>query len=199
VALTGQAISLVPLAPLHAEQLFPLIDAELWSGMAARRPESPEALARLFAQRLEDPTALPFTVTGERKGELIGTTGLYEVNLEHGRAEAGGTFFGRAYWGAGANDASKLLLLGHAFETLGVSRVGFRVDTRNARSARALLRMGAQYEGTLRSHRVADESAATMGAGTTARIDTAVFSVLEQEWDSVRRRLLDRLALHEAA
>ncbi|MCH6470848.1 GNAT family N-acetyltransferase [Sinomonas terrae] len=215
VSLAGHGVRLVPLAPLQAEQLFPLIDAELWSGMAAPRPETPEALARLFAMRLNDPGALPFAVAqdsvaegsvaagsiaadsvgtdsfaDDMTGALIGTTGLYELNSEEGRTEVGGTFFGRAYWGSGANDASKLLLLGHAFDALGLSRVGFRVDTRNRRSAKALLRMGAQYEGTLRSYRAMGQ--ATMGA--EARSDTAVFSVLDTEWSAVRARLLDRLA-----
>lgn len=195
VALSAHGIGLLPLAPLHAEQLFPLIDAELWSGMAAPRPGSPEALSRLFASRLDDPAAVPFAIAVGSSGELIGTTGLYELNLDHGRAEAGGTFFARAWWGTGANDASKLLLLGHAFDALGLHRVGFRVDTRNVRSAKALLRMGAQHEGTLRSHRAMH---GWSGSDAT-RIDTAVFSVLAHEWPPVRMRLLDRLALRPAA
>jgi RimJ/RimL family protein N-acetyltransferase len=194
LALAGHGVCLVPLAPPQAEQLFPLIDAELWAGMAAGRPENTQGLAQLFAARLEDPEALPFAVMQDATGPLIGTTGLYELSPEHGRVEVGGTFFGRAHWGSGANEASKLLLLGYAFESLGVCRVGFRVDTRNGRSAAALLRMGACYEGTLRSHRAMQDGAA---GGT--RIDTAVFSVLDREWPEVRARLLDRLALRDEA
>jgi RimJ/RimL family protein N-acetyltransferase len=176
---------MLPLAPLHAEQLFPLIDGELWSGMAAPRPETVEALAGLFAARLDDPQAVPFAVAEATAGTLLGATGLYELSPQHGRAEIGGTFFSRPSWGTGVNAASKLLLMGHAFEAIGVNRIAFRVDTRNARSAKALLRLGAVYEGTLRGYRPDHEG---------ARVDTAVFSVLDREWPGVREQLLRRLA-----
>jgi RimJ/RimL family protein N-acetyltransferase len=190
VALAGHGVRLLPLAALHAEQLFPLIDAELWSGMAARRPENVEELAGLFAARVADPEAVPFAVADDATGTLMGATGLYDVSVTHGRAEIGGTFVGRAYWGTGVNKASKLLLMGHAFEQLGVNRVAFRVDTRNARSAGALLDLGAVYEGTLRAYR---------GGHEGGRIDTAVFSVLDHEWPTVRTRLLERLETRDDA
>lgn len=101
LALAGHGIRLVPLAPLQAEELFPLIDAELWAGMAARRPGTVQDLAQLFAARLEDPSSMPFAVAAEGTGALIGTTGLHELSPEHGRGEVGGTFFGRAHWGSG--------------------------------------------------------------------------------------------------
>lgn len=178
-------VRLLPLAPLHAEHLFGHIDDSLWSGMAARRPESVEDLAALFAARLEDPATLPFAAADAATGALVGTTGLYDVDVRLGRAEVGGTFFARPYWGSGMNPASKLLLLRHAFEDLALSRVAFRVDTRNGRSAKALQALGAVYEGTLRAYRPGHDG---------ARVDTAVFSVLEAEWPMVRGRLLARLA-----
>ena len=180
----SHGVRLLPLAPLHAEHLFGAIDPALWAGLAVPRPESVEDLASLFAARLEDPRALPFAVADERTGTLAGATCLLELDLAQGRAEIGGTFFARPYWGSGMNAASKLLLLGHAFEGLGMARVAFRVDTRNERSARALARLGAVYEGTLRAHRPGHEG---------GRIDTAVFSVLDHEWPAVRSRLLEHL------
>ncbi|BCT75835.1 N-acetyltransferase [Sinomonas cyclohexanicum] len=185
LTLAGHGVRLLPLSPLYAEQLFSHIDASLWSGMAARRPDSVEDLAALFAARLEDPATMPFAAADDASGALVGTTGLYDVDLGHGRAEVGGTFFARPYWGSGANPASKYLLLSHAFEEMGLSRISFRVDTRNGRSAKALLTMGAVYEGTLRGYRPGHDG---------ARVDTAVFSVLEPEWPMVRGRLLSRLA-----
>ncbi|WP_235781409.1 GNAT family N-acetyltransferase [Sinomonas notoginsengisoli] len=181
----GHGIRLLPLAPQHAEHLFGHIDDSLWSGMAARRPDSVEDLAELFAARLADPSALPFTVADGATGALAGTTGLYDVDARLGRAELGGTFFGRPHWGSGMNPASKLLLLQHGFEDLTLSRIAFRVDTRNARSAKALLALGAVYEGTLRAYRPGHDG---------PRVDAAVFSVLDAEWPMVRARLLARLA-----
>jgi RimJ/RimL family protein N-acetyltransferase len=186
----GHGVRLVPLAPLHAQHLFGLIDESMWSGMAARRPETVEDLAELFSSRLEDPATLPFAAADDATGALVGTTGLYDVDVRLGRAEIGGTFFARPYWGTGMNPATKLLLLGHAFEEMALSRVAFRVDTRNGRSAKALLAIGAVYEGTLRGYRPGHDG---------GRVDTAVYSVLEAEWPLVRARLLSRLGQRDLA
>ncbi|WP_415857049.1 GNAT family N-acetyltransferase [Sinomonas sp. G460-2] len=190
VALAGHGVRLLPLTPLQAEHLFPLIDAELWSGMAARRPETVEELAGLFASRLDDPRAIPFAVADDATGSLLGSTGLYDVDPVLGRAEIGGTFFGRPSWGSGANAASKLLLMRYTFDAIGVHRVTFRVDTRNGRSAKAILKLGAVYEGTLRAYRPGHDG---------GRIDTAVFSVLAAEWPAVHERLLNRLTGRDEA
>ncbi|UVJ40990.1 GNAT family N-acetyltransferase [Arthrobacter sp. CJ23] len=185
VALSGHGISLVPLLPWHAGSLFGFVDSEMWAGMAASQPHSTEELAALFATRLENPDMVPFAVTGQNSGELLGTTSLTEYSPRQERAEIGGTFFGRPYWGSHVNTASKHLLLSYAFEVLDVHRVAFRCDTRNTRSANAIARLGAQYEGTLRGHRLAPDG---------SRTDTAVFSILQPEWPEVRGALLDRLA-----
>jgi RimJ/RimL family protein N-acetyltransferase len=185
VALSGHGISLVPLLPWHAEPLFGFVDSEMWAGMAASQPHSTEELAALFASRLENPDMVPFAVTGQNSGELLGTTSLTEYSPRQERAEIGGTFFGRPYWGSHVNTASKHLLLSYAFEVLDVHRVAFRCDTRNTRSANAIARLGAQYEGTLRGHRLAPDG---------SRTDTAVFSILRAEWPGVQGRLLERLA-----
>lgn len=184
LTLAGHGVRLVPLAPLHAEHLFRHVDVPTWSGMAARRPQCVEDLAEIFSSRLEDPSALPFAACDPVTGAVAGTTGLYDLDVRLGRAEVGGTFFAREHWGSGMNPATKLLLLGHAFDDLGLSRVAFRVDTRNGRSVNALLKLGAVHEGTLRAYRPGHDG---------ARVDTAVFSVLGAEWPLVRARLLARL------
>lgn len=201
VALSGHGISLIPLLPWHAGPLFGFVDSGMWAGMAASQPHSTEELAALFASRLENPDMVPFAVTGQDaglgtgvgvglgagpgNGVLLGTTSLTEYSPRQERAEIGGTFFGRPYWGSHVNTASKHLLLSYAFEVLDVHRVAFRCDTRNTRSAHAIARLGAQYEGTLRGHRLAPDG---------SRTDTAVFSILQPEWPEVRGKLLDRLA-----
>ncbi|MBO1267484.1 GNAT family N-acetyltransferase [Arthrobacter cavernae] len=187
VALSGHGISLVPLSPWHANALFGFVDSEMWAGMAASQPHSTEELAALFASRLENPDMVPFAVTAQRSGELLGTTSLTDYSPRQERAEIGGTFIGRPYWGSHVNTASKHLLLSYAFEVLDVHRVAFRCDTRNTRSANAIARLGAQYEGTLRGHRLAPDG---------SRADTAVFSILRPEWPEVRGKLLERLALY---
>ncbi|WP_051423155.1 GNAT family N-acetyltransferase [Arthrobacter sp. MA-N2] len=188
LALTRHGISLVPLSPDHAGPLFDFVDPGLWSGMAAEQPLSASELAELFAARLADPDTIPFAVVEQRTGALLGTTSLYEYSPRQQRLEIGGTFYGRPFWGSHVNPAAKQLLLAYSFDELAVHRVAFRCDARNTRSASAIQRLGASYEGTLRGHRFAPD-------GT--RCDTAVFSILHEEWPRVREALLRRLAPFE--
>jgi hypothetical protein len=115
---------------------------------------------------------------------ILGTTALNAIDAGQQRVEVGGTFFGRQFWGSRVNPASKHALLTFAFEVLHVQRVAFRCDARNVRSAAAIERLGATFEGVLRSHRAAPD-------GT--RADSAVFSILRPEWPSVQRDLQRRL------
>lgn len=185
IALSGHGISLVPLSPDHAAGLFDFVDPGMWAGMAAGMPTTPDELAALFQSRLEDPANIPFAVTDQRTGALLGTTSLCDYVPAQQRLEIGGTFYGRQFWGSHVNPASKNMLLAHAFDALAVRRVAFRCDARNTRSAAAIERLGAQFEGVLRGHRVAP------GGG---RSDTAVFSILSGEWPRVRELLARRLA-----
>ncbi|MDN5558218.1 MAG: GNAT family N-acetyltransferase [Ruaniaceae bacterium] len=183
VTLTGHGLILRPLVPRDAAELFGGIDAALWSGMATPLPGSADELAELFVHRLEIPDALFFVVVDQISGALAGSTAFYDI-APH-RLEIGHTFYLREHWGTLVNPATKLLLLGHAFETLGVGRVAFRCDSRNERSARAIERLGAAYEGTLRHHRIDP-------VGNLA--DTAYFSILADEWPRVRDGLRGRLS-----
>lgn len=182
--LTGYGLCLLPLAPHHAEGLFDFVDAAMWAGMAAPLPATAHELSGLFAARIEDPASLAFAVTDQRTGALLGTTALNAFEAAQQRVEVGGTFFGRQFWGTHVNPASKHALLAFAFEIIQVQRVAFRCDARNVRSAAAIERLGATFEGVLRSHRMAPD-------GT--RADSAVFSILGQEWPAVQQQLQHRL------
>ncbi|SDP11539.1 Protein N-acetyltransferase, RimJ/RimL family [Arthrobacter sp. ok909] len=185
IVLSGHGVHVVPLAPEHAKGLFDFVDSGMWAGMAAPMPGTSGELAALFQSRLDDPATIPFAVTDGRTGALLGTTSLCDYVPAQQRLEIGGTFFGRQFWGSHINPASKHMLLAHAFEVLEVHRVAFRCDARNTRSATAIERLGARFEGILRGHRAAP------GGG---RSDTAVFSILSPEWPQVREDLRRRLA-----
>lgn len=175
--------------PLHAEQLFPYIDGDLWAGMAVRLPTSARDLATLFTRRLEEPGTYAFAVVEEATRTVIGTSSLYEHSADQRRVELGGTFYGRQFWGGVTNPASKLMLLELAFAELGVCRVALRCDSRNTRSAAAIERLGAIREGVLRGYRLAPDG---------SRVDTACFSILDSEWPAVREGLRRRLAGQDA-
>ena len=157
----------------------------MWAGMAAPLPGTSGELAALFQSRLDEPATIPFAVTDGRTGALLGTTSLRDYVPAQQRLEIGGTFYGRQFWGSHVNPASKHMLLAYAYEVLGVHRVAFRCDARNTRSATAIERLGARFEGVLRGHRAAPDG---------GRADTAVFSILSHEWPQVGEDLRRRLA-----
>jgi RimJ/RimL family protein N-acetyltransferase len=102
--------------------------------------------------------------------------------------EIGYTWLSASATRTAANTEAKLLMLAHAFEAWGVHRVCFHTDVRNERSRAALERLGAQFEGVLRAHRLAVEPAPR---------DSARYSIVAAEWPEVKQRLQERLAAHK--
>ncbi len=132
---------------------------------------------------MADPDRVAWAVvTG---GRAVGSTSYLDLDLAVSGLEIGWTWYARELWASHVNPACKRLLLGHAFDDLGVQRVTFKLDARNTRSFRAVERLGARYDGTLRHHR--------LRADGTVR-DSAYFSVLAIEWPAVRDGLDARLA-----
>ncbi|KLN34010.1 GNAT family acetyltransferase [Cellulosimicrobium funkei] len=189
--LEGFGVRLVPLDESHAPALGALVDDGIWAGMSSRVPAGTDAMSGYVRDAVAAPGRLAFAVVGAGSGDasdgaevVRGSTSLYEWVPSQGRVELGSTFYAREWWGGVTNPACKYLLLRHAFEDLGVARVALRADARNSRSIGAILRLGAVPEGVLRSHRVAPDG---------SRQDTAYFSILLDEWPTVRDGLLARL------
>ncbi len=129
-------------------------------------------------------TGLPFAVVLRAEGRVVGSTRLLGIDAAHRKAELGYTWYAPEVWGTGVNPSCKLLLLRHAFEGMGLERVHLFVNALNARSLRAVARLGAVREGVLRrDRRLADGSWR----------DTVVFSILRAEWPGVEAGLLARL------
>ncbi len=122
---------------------------------------------------------------GLPSGAVVGMSSYLDVSEGDARLEIGATAYAPEVWGSGVNPETKLLLLGYAFETLGAGRVNLVTDARNARSQRAIARLGARYEGTMRRHK--------RRADGTVR-DTVLFSVIAEEWPGVRAGLEARVA-----
>lgn len=117
-------------------------------------------------------------------GDIVGTTSIYDLSELHRRVTVGYTWLSARVRGSAINSESKLLLLDHCFGTLGARRVQFNVDGLNERSRRAVQAIGATEEGALRRHaRRSDGSWRT----------TMVYSVIDEEWPSVRARLVQRI------
>jgi RimJ/RimL family protein N-acetyltransferase len=128
---------------------------------------------------------VPFVVRRLATGELIGSTSYLDPVLRHRRVEIGATWYRPDVWGTAVNPECKLLLLAHAFDTLGLNRVSFVTDLRNERSQAAIAKLGAVREGVCRAHMV------TRGGRVR---DSVLFSIIAADWPSVRARLAARLA-----
>jgi RimJ/RimL family protein N-acetyltransferase len=180
-----------PLAPEHEAGLMQAAsDPDMFAWMPVDMASSRDALRDWLATSLEaarDGNQVPFAILDAGTGAVLGSTRFLELRFEHLRAEIGWTWLARSAWATGANVETKLLLLGHAFERVGLRRVEFKTDSRNERSRGALLGLGASFEGILRKHMVVREGGAR---------DSAYYSVIDDEWPAVKRHLQSRLAAH---
>ncbi|MGO4583534.1 GNAT family N-acetyltransferase [Arthrobacter sp. 2RAF6] len=188
VTLDGRFVTLEPLSPEHHDGLVDAAkDGELWKLWYTSVP-TPEAMAAEIDRRLglqEQGSMLPFATRLKANGKLIGMTTYMNIDAATPRVEIGSTWNAASAQGSGSNPDSKLLLLRHAFETLGCPAVEFRTHWLNHQSREAIARLGAKQDGVLRNHsRTLD--------GVLR--DTVVFSILEHEWPAVRTGLEFRLA-----
>lgn len=181
IILSRGDIVLRPLTTADGPRLRAIVDAESWAGMGVPLPATDEAMAAHLAAVIDQPAGYAFAV--ERAGRFVGRTTFYDL-VPGLRVEIGNTIYAREVWGTDLNPAVKHLLFAYAFEVLSVGRVALRCDHRNTRSHRAIARLGAIFEGTLRRFRPAAD-------GTIADID--YFSVLAEEWPGVRSALEARL------
>ena len=181
-------MSLEPLTVEHAPALAHVgLEPDLWR----LQPRAIESLADMHdyvAQALaeqERGASLPFVVVRNADREVIGSTRYMDIALPHRRVEIGATWLAAAAQRTGANVEAKRLLLGHAFDALGMQKVVFKTEVLNVRSRTAILALGAVEEGIFRKQ--------LMSASGRAR-DMIYFSILDMEWPSVRARLEGRLA-----
>ena len=183
VTLTGRHVKLVPLSAEHAEDLAEAVrDGELWKLWYTSAP-APDAVGSEIAGRLalqQAGSMLPFAVIEPVSGRAVGMTTYMHVDAASRRVEIGSTWYARRVQRTGLNTEAKLLLLAHAFDTLGCIAVEFRTHFLNQQSRRAIERLGAKLDGILRSHSIA--------ANGTLR-DTCVYSVIAAEWPTVRAHL----------
>jgi RimJ/RimL family protein N-acetyltransferase len=193
ITLTGQRVILEPLSQAHHDGLVVAAqDGELWNLWYTPVP-TPAGMEAEIGRRLslqERGSMLPFTTrlidpaTGG-PGRIIGMTTYMNIDAGTPRVEIGSTWNAASAQGTGTNAESKLMLLRHAFETLGCPAVEFRTHWLNHQSREAIARLGAKQDGVLRNHSRTKDGVLR---------DTVVFSILEHEWPMVRAGLEFRLA-----
>ena len=185
--LQGRIVRLEPLASAHEEGLWLASrDERTWRWLSVAQPQTREEWSVWMRQALdaaEAGTEIPFATV--KDGEVAGSTRFLALKPEHRSIEIGWTWLHPSAWGTGANVEAKLLQLEYAFETLGCLRVEFKTDALNEGSRAALEALGASFEGVHRKHML------VRGA---ERRDSAWYSVLDEEWPTVRAHLEGRLA-----
>ncbi|MFD4836707.1 GNAT family N-acetyltransferase [Achromobacter sp. NPDC058515] len=187
VTLSGDIVRLEPLAAGHAIALAQIgLHPELWR-LQPEPVSTQEDMQRYVDRALggqRDGACLPFVIVQQSTGQIIGATRYMDIALAHKRLEIGGTWLTPASQRSGANTEAKFLLLQHAFETIGIMRVVFKTELSNTQSRQAILRIGGVEEGVFRKHLIAQSGRAR---------DMVYFAILDEDWPSVKARLLARM------
>ena len=190
IVLEGHGVRLEPLAREHHDGLAAAAaDGELWKLWFTSVP-SPEETHAYISAALAGQDAghmLPWAVRDLATNTIVGSTRYHDIVTAIDRVEIGYTWYARRCQKTHVNTACKLLLMTHAFESLGCQVVGFRTDNFNFASQAAIAALGAKKDGVLRHHQARRDG--------TVR-DTVLFSVLATEWRDVKRHLELRLARH---
>lgn len=198
--LEGAFVRLEPLGHHHAAGLADAAEEQRDSYGFTWVPRREEVPAYVDTQlgRAADGRLAPYVQVDAATGRIVGATSFWEPRpWPSGEGlcaiEVGFTWLAASAQGTGINTEAKYLLFRHAFETWGVARVDLKTDSRNARSRAAIESVGATFEGVLRN------SARSWAPGEDGRLrDSAVFSIITEEWPARRAALEHRLAtLHE--
>lgn len=190
--LSGHGVTLVPLDLAHVEALeAAAADGELWRNRLTSVPEPGQMAAYVTAALAgrDAGSMLPFAVREDDSGRIIGTTRYHDILAPVARVEIGYTWYAASWHRTHVNSACKLLLLTHAFETLGAKVVGWRTDNYNLTSQRAIERLGAKRDGVIRHHALRRDG--------TVR-DTVMYSVVAGEWPEVKAHLHYQFSRHAA-
>ncbi|MGH6625968.1 MAG: GNAT family N-acetyltransferase [Burkholderiaceae bacterium] len=188
VTLEAPLLRLEPMTADHAVALETAAhDGELWKLRVTSVPAPGETAAYIAAalKGYEAGQMLPFVVRDLPSGKIIGSTRYHDIVPAVERLEIGYTWYGLRWQRSHVNTMAKLLLMTHAFETLGAKLVGWRTDNYNFASQRAIERLGARKDGVLRHHALRRDG--------TVR-DTVMYSLAVGEWPEVKAHLQYQLA-----
>ncbi len=192
VVLEGSVVRLEPLSAAHIVGLTEIgLDAEIWrwTSYAIQTPGEMRTLIEGALTAAAEGREMPYATIERATGKPVGSTRFMSIDAHHRRLEIGHTWIAPAGQSTAINTEAKLLMLLHAFNTLGAMRVEFKTDSLNQRSRAALLAIGATEEGTHRNHMITDGG---------RRRHSVFYSVIEEEWPRVRQHLESRLARRTA-
>lgn len=188
VTLRERGIRLEPLALAHEAGLrAAAADGQLWRIRVTSVPEPEQTRAHIETalQMREQGSRFAFAVVDEASARVLGSTSFHDILPAVRRVEIGYTWYAQSVQRTHVNTTAKLLMMGHAFDTLGCQVVGWRTDNYNFASQRAIERLGARKDGVIRHHALRRDG--------TVR-DTVMYSMTAAEWPEARAQLLYLLA-----
>jgi RimJ/RimL family protein N-acetyltransferase len=193
VVLQDRGVRLEPLALSHEDGLrAAAADGQLWRIRVTSVPEPDQTRAYIDSalQARAEGQRFAFAVIDAASGRVLGSTSFHDILPTVRRVEIGYTWYARSVQRSHVNTTAKLLMMGHAFDTLGCAVVGWRTDNYNFASQRAIERLGARKDGVIRGHALRRDG--------TIR-DTVMYSMTAAEWPEARAQLLYLLQLRAQA
>jgi RimJ/RimL family protein N-acetyltransferase len=186
IVLEGNFVRLEPLRRDHGKELLNAIQGLSWDWFLypLHRKEDVDRRITESLEAEKKDEAYAFAVRLKGSNRVVGSTSYFGIVTRHKRVEIGSTWYTSDVQGTTVNPECKYLLLKHAFEDWGARRIQFTTDINNAHSQRAILKLGAKFEGTLRNHAIRADGSMR---------DSLVYSILPDEWPAVREGLLVRI------
>ena len=184
-SIAGTNVLLEPLRPEHAALLWEIAKDHLddlfrWIPYQLKSLQDFQAFNRQVLDDQERGLSIPFATVERSSNRIVGTTRYMNMYLANRKVEIGSTWIAPPWQRTVINTEAKYLMLRHAFETWNCLRVELKTDAMNKRSRRAILRLGAKEEGTLRKH---------MLTWNGRQRDSVYFSILDTEWAGVKAEL----------
>src|SRR5580658_6655134 len=190
ITLEGSVVRLEPIRREHAEIFWEIAKDALddifqWIPYRMKTRQDFQRVVEKAFDEQERGESVVFATVERKSGQVIGSTRFMNIDRTNRRVEIGSTWIAPAWQRTAVNTEAKYLMLRHAFEVWKCIRVELKTDALNQKSRNAILRLGANEEGTLRKHLIT----------WTGRVrDTVYFSILDTEWPEVKKRLERRLA-----
>lgn len=185
ILLENEFVRLEPLKMSHLDFLVPIAEQTPDLLKFSPSPFGDRAALQDYIQiALDEKSNLnrhPFVIFDKQKEKYAGSTSFADISAKNQRLEIGWTWIGKDFQGTGLNKNCKFLMLRYAFEILAFERVEFKADSRNLQSRRAIEKIGATYEGELRSHTLMNDG---------YRRHTVYYSILKDEWQAVKQNIL---------
>lgn len=183
IIIEGKKTKLIPLKMEHKEELMEAAkDGELWKLWYTSVPSEGgvDAYIQTALDQYKNKSAIPFVVINKSSNSIIGSTRYCNIDNQNNRLEIGYTWYAKSHQRTGINTECKYLLLKNAFEVHKVIAVEFRTHWHNHPSRNAILRLGAKQDGILRNHKI--DKLGNMR-------DTVVFSIIQNEWQTIKQSL----------